>query len=99
LRKAEVLYALQSYPEALETFQKCFQLSRNEKEQFHDLAKKCKREMAKESSLNDQYPFVGAAIGKYKKSKKTLPSNVLRMWDNTGSHSITKLDPGKAQLH
>ena len=63
MRKAEVMFSVQCYSEALEAYLKCFQLSASDKEHFHEMAKKCKREMAKESSLNEQYPFVGAAIG------------------------------------
>ena len=63
MRKAEVLFAVQCYSEAQDAYMKCFQLSASEKEQFHDMAKKCKREIARENSLNEQYPYVGAAIG------------------------------------
>ena len=57
------MFAIQCYSEAAEGYLKCFQLSANDKDHFHEMAKKCKREMAKECSLNEQYPFVGAAIG------------------------------------
>ena len=63
MRKAEVLVSVQCSSEALEAYLKCFQLSFSDKEHFHEMAKKCKREMAKEVSMNEQYPFVGAAIG------------------------------------
>ena len=63
-RKAEVFYEVQNYKGALECYQKCFQLSMKEKDQFMESVRKCKRDLAKENSLDDQYPFIGAAIGK-----------------------------------
>ena len=63
LRKAEVLQAAQQYNEAKECYMKCFQLSARDKEDFMEMAKRCKREQAKESSLDEQFPFVSAASG------------------------------------
>ena len=62
---SEVYYQTQNYEMAVEAFQKCFQhsASREEKESFLDCSRKCRKEAAKQRSLDAQYPFVGAAIG------------------------------------
>ena len=62
---SEVYYQTQNYDMAVEAFQKCFQhsASREEKESFLDLSRKCRKEAAKQRSLDAKYPFVGAAIG------------------------------------
>ena len=62
---AEVYQETQNYAMAVEAFQKCFQNSANrgEKESFLDSSRKCRREAAKQRSLDAKYPFVGAAIG------------------------------------
>ena len=62
---SEVYYQTQNYDMATEAFQKSFQhsASREEKESFLDWSRKCKRELAKQRSLESRYPFVGAAIG------------------------------------
>ena len=64
-RMSEVYYQTQNYDMATEAFQKSFQhsASREEKESFLDWSRKCKRELAKQRSLESRYPFVGAAIG------------------------------------
>ena len=64
-RMSEVYYQTQNYDMAIEAFQKSFQnsASRQEKETFLDWSRKCKRELAKQKSLEARYPFVGAAIG------------------------------------
>ena len=50
---------------AVEAFQKCFQYSpnREEKESCLEWSRKCRKELAKQRSLEARYPFVGAAIG------------------------------------
>ena len=62
---SEVYYQTQNYDMAVEAFQKCFQHSANreEKESFLDLSRKCRKEAAKQRSLEARYPYVGAAIG------------------------------------
>ena len=62
---AEVYYETQNYDLAVEAYQKCFQFASNreEKEPFLDLARKCRKEAAKQRSQDAQYPYVGAAIG------------------------------------
>ena len=62
---AEVYQETQNYEMAVEAFQKCFQhaASREEKESYLDSSIKCRREAAKQRSLDAKYPFVGAAIG------------------------------------
>lgn len=62
---AEVYQETRNYEMAVEAFQKCFQHSgnRDERESFLDSSRKCRREAAKQKSLDAQYPFLGAAIG------------------------------------
>ena len=62
---SDVYYQTQNYDMAVEAFQKCFQhsVNREEKESFLDLSRKCRKESAKQRSLEARYPFVGAAIG------------------------------------
>ncbi len=63
-RKAEALLAANSYAEAVPLLQKSFSLSsREDKEHYLELARKCKREVAREATLDLQYPWVGAAVG------------------------------------
>ena len=61
----EIYYQTQNYDMAVEAFQKCFQHSANreEKESFLEWSRKCRKEAAKQRSLEARYPFVGAAIG------------------------------------
>lgn len=63
LRKAEVFYAVHDFASALELFQLCFQMSHWDKEFYMDWVKRCQRELVKETALDDEYPFVGAAVG------------------------------------
>ena len=65
IRRAEIYHETQNYELAVDAFQKCFQISasREEKESFLDLSRKCRREAAKQRQLDAKYPFLGAAIG------------------------------------
>ncbi|XP_059087144.1 uncharacterized protein LOC131883648 [Tigriopus californicus] len=38
-------------------------MSHWDKDFYMDWVKRCKRELAKETALDDEYPFVGAAVG------------------------------------
>ena len=65
LRKAQVYHETHNYQEAVKAYQTCFQLTTDstEKQNFYELASKCKKEWAKQKTLDLQYPYVGAAVG------------------------------------
>eukprot|EP00096_Caligus_rogercresseyi_P013417 TRINITY_DN6062_c0_g1_i1.p1 TRINITY_DN6062_c0_g1~~TRINITY_DN6062_c0_g1_i1.p1 ORF type:complete len:221 (+),score=66.12 TRINITY_DN6062_c0_g1_i1:80-742(+) len=64
-RKANVYLSTRNYSEALEAFLKSFQVTKNasEKEKIMESVKKCRKEHARQSRLDAQYPFLGAAVG------------------------------------
>jgi len=65
VRKAQIFYASQNYAEAVQEFQTSFRMSTDAKEKaaYFDLASKAKKELAKQRTLDAQYPFVGMAVG------------------------------------
>ena len=63
LRKAEVMFSVGDYAQALGLYQKCFQLSHKDKDSFMERIRKCQKLAARETGLDQQIPFVGAAIG------------------------------------
>lgn len=65
VRKAQIFYASQNYAEAVQEFQTSFRMSTDAKDKatYFDMASKSKKELAKQRTLDAQYPFVGAAVG------------------------------------
>jgi len=65
VRKAQIFYASQNFAEAIQEFQTSFRMSTDAKEKasYFENASKAKKELAKQRTLDAQYPFVGAAVG------------------------------------
>jgi len=64
-RSAEVFLSAGEHAKAHESYLKCFSLTaeRAEKDQFMELMKACKREAARKRAADEQYPWLGAALG------------------------------------
>nr|ACO15513.1 Heat shock protein sti1 homolog [Caligus clemensi] len=64
-RVGEVYFTTQNYSQSLQAFLKSFQVSKTtaEKEKVMEWVKKARKEFSKQSMLDREYPFLGAAVG------------------------------------